>query len=67
MRVVEDFSTGALKTRMKRADRLGAAFAVILGENELAEGVVTIKDMKNAAQETVAWDRVAGIIGGAGK
>ncbi|MCC6502721.1 MAG: histidine--tRNA ligase [Deltaproteobacteria bacterium] len=67
IRVVEDFSTGALKTRMKRADRLGAAFAVILGENELAEGVVTIKDMKNAAQETIAWDRVAGIIGGAGK
>ena len=67
IRVVEDFSSGALKTRMKRADRLGASFAVILGENELNEGVATVKDMKAATQETVAWDSVPRIIGGAGK
>ena len=52
---------------MKRADRLGASFAVILGENELNEGVATVKDMKAATQETVAWDSVPRIIGGAGK
>lgn len=62
VRVVEEFSTGGLKTRMKRADRLGADFAVILGENELKEGVVTVKDMKAARQETVAWNKVASII-----
>ena len=67
IRVVEDFSSGALKTRMKRADRLGASFAVILGENELNEGVATVKDMKAATQETVAWDRVPHIISVAGK
>jgi histidyl-tRNA synthetase len=66
IRVVEEFSAGGLKTRMKRADRLGADFAVILGENELNEGAVTIKDMKQARQDTVAWDKVASIIAGAG-
>ncbi|CAG1066683.1 histidyl-tRNA synthetase [uncultured bacterium] len=66
IRVVEEFSAGGLKTRMKRADRLGADFAVILGENELNEGVVTVKDMKQARQDTVAWDKVASIIAGAG-
>jgi histidyl-tRNA synthetase len=66
IRVVEEFSSGGLKTRMKRADRLGADFAVILGENELNEGVVTVKDMKQARQDTVAWDKVASIITGAG-
>lgn len=62
IRVVEDFSAGGLKSRMKRADRLGADYAVILGENELNEGVATVKDMKQATQETVAWDKVASII-----
>lgn len=56
-RVVEDFSTGALKNRMKKADRLGAAYAVILGEDELNTGTVTIKEMKTASQERVAWDK----------
>lgn len=65
IRVVEDFSGGALKTRMKRADRLGADYAVILGENELNDGVATVKDMKQARQETVAWDKVPLIIAGA--
>ncbi|MBI2400879.1 MAG: ATP phosphoribosyltransferase regulatory subunit, partial [Deltaproteobacteria bacterium] len=64
IRVVEDFSAGGLKSRMKRADRLGADYAVILGENELNEGVATVKDMKQATQETVAWDKVAALIKG---
>ena len=64
IRVVEDFSAGGLKSRMKRADRLGADYAVIVGENELNQGVATVKDMKQATQETVAWDRVADLIKG---
>lgn len=67
LRVVEEFSTGGLKTRMKRADRLGADYAVILGENELKEGVATVKDMRQATQETVSWDNVASIISGGGR
>lgn len=62
IRVVEEFSTGGLKTRMKRADRLGADYVVILGENELKEGVATVKHMKEARQETIAWDEVVTII-----
>jgi len=47
---------------MKRADRLGADYVVILGENELASGVISVKDMKKAEQATVAWDRALEII-----
>jgi histidyl-tRNA synthetase len=54
--VVEDFSEGPLKSRMKRADRSGARFALILGEDELKAGVITLKDMATAEQERVAWD-----------
>lgn len=52
-RVVEDFSSGPLKFRMKRADRLGASYAVIFGEDELASGALTLKDMATGAQEKV--------------
>jgi histidyl-tRNA synthetase len=60
--VVEEFSEGSLKSRMKRADRLGASYAVILGDDELKDGVVVLKDMKTAAQEKVRWETVAGKI-----
>lgn len=53
IRIIEIFTEGSLKTRMKMADRLGARFAVILGEDELAAGIVTIKDMKTASQTQV--------------
>ncbi|MBI5468878.1 MAG: histidine--tRNA ligase, partial [Deltaproteobacteria bacterium] len=44
------------------ADRLGASYAVILGDDELRDGVVVLKDMKTAAQEKLGWDAVAGKI-----
>ncbi|MBI5644068.1 MAG: histidine--tRNA ligase [Deltaproteobacteria bacterium] len=59
IRVVEDFSTGALKNRMKRADRMGARYTVILGEDELNSGVVAIKDMKTSAQVKLPFDLAA--------
>jgi histidyl-tRNA synthetase len=38
---------------MKRADRLKAAFALILGEDELGAGVVSVKDMTTGGQSRV--------------
>lgn len=56
--VIEEFSEGQLKNRMKRADRLGATHVLILGEDELRQGVVTIKDMASAAQEKVGFEEL---------
>jgi len=53
MRVIEDFSGGTLKKRMKRADKLGARWTVIIGDDELAGGVAAVKDMRSATQEKV--------------
>jgi histidyl-tRNA synthetase len=39
---------------MKRADRLKAAFALILGDDELAAGEVSVKDMSTSGQSRVA-------------
>lgn len=48
---------GSFKAQFKRADRSGAAYALVLGEEEVAEGVCQIKDLRgNADQERVARD-----------
>jgi len=45
-----EYEGRSLKSQMKRADRVGAAFALILGEDELAAGEVSVKDMATGAQ-----------------
>ena len=42
-----------LKALLRRADKIGAHFALIIGENELAQGVVQVRDLKNSAQQSV--------------
>lgn len=37
---------GALKNQLKRADRSGAAFAVLLGENECQNGLASVKNLR---------------------
>jgi len=49
-----DYSGKSLKAQMKRAGRSGAPYALIVGENELAEGAVVLRDMGAGAQEKVA-------------
>ena len=41
---------------MKRADRAGARYVVIVGGDELARGEVTLKDMTTGEQRAVARD-----------
>lgn len=45
-----------LKNQMKLADRSGARIAVIIGEDELANGTATIKDLAEGTQRTVSRD-----------
>jgi histidyl-tRNA synthetase len=44
---------GNLAKRMKKADKLGAVVALILGDTELAKGVVMLKDLKTGEQREV--------------
>ena len=45
--------SGNMKKRMKRANTLGAVAAVILGEDELAQGNATVRDMETGDQVQV--------------
>ena len=47
----------SMKAQMKAADRSGAAMAVIVGDDELAAGTVTVRDLRgDGGQQTVALD-----------
>jgi histidyl-tRNA synthetase len=51
---------GSFKSQMKKADKSGAEFALILGEQELAEEKIGIKPMRSTEeQSSVALDALA--------
>jgi histidyl-tRNA synthetase len=50
--------------RMKRADRIGARFALSLGEDELARGVVRLRDLGSGAEEELRRDELAARLAG---
>jgi histidyl-tRNA synthetase len=53
LRVMMDHENRSLKNQMKQADKQNAGFTVILGENELANREVLLKDMHSGAQQLV--------------
>ena len=50
---------GNVKKRMRRANSLGARFALLLGEDELAKRVTSLRDLDSGEQETVALDALS--------
>jgi histidyl-tRNA synthetase len=48
----------SFKSRMKQADRLGARFVAILGDDEMARGVWAVRDMARSVQEDVPQGRI---------
>ncbi len=52
-------SATSLKAQMKKADKSGAALTVIIAQQELDEQKISIKDMINGEQKSVAQDWLA--------
>jgi histidyl-tRNA synthetase len=59
LRVESDLRGGSLKSQLRRADKMNARIAMILGEAEVANRVVQLKDLRNQTQEEVPRDRIA--------
>ena len=57
--VVTADRSGNMKKRMNRADKANAAFAVIIGDNEVEQGVVTLKRLDSGEQSEVAFADLA--------
>jgi histidyl-tRNA synthetase len=46
----------SFKGQMKHADGLGAHFAAILGDDELSEATITLRDLGRGEQRSLPWD-----------
>jgi histidyl-tRNA synthetase len=57
-----DYAGRSLKAQMRQADRLGARFVCVLGDDEVAQGVVALKPMGGGEQRTVALDQIVGVL-----
>lgn len=50
---------GSFKSQFKKADKSGAAYAIILGDDEVAQRQVTIKPLRDTTeQHSLAWDEL---------
>jgi histidyl-tRNA synthetase len=47
-------NAGSIKSQLKRADASGAAYALILGDDEIAGGKVTVKNLRDGTQSDQA-------------
>jgi histidyl-tRNA synthetase len=64
LRVQINLGGGSFKTQFKRADKSGAQFALILGDDEVARGVVALKALRQElAQEECPMDRISERLG----
>lgn len=54
--------SGNMGKRMKRADKLGARAAIIMGEDELARAMVTLRDLDAGTQQEVALDGLEDVL-----
>ncbi len=62
--VESDLRGTSLKSQLRRADKLGARIAFIVGENELARGVVQWKDLEKSESGEVPFELAAGLVAG---
>jgi len=53
-----DYSLKSLKAQLKRADKLNAKYVLIIGEDELANEEIIIRDMEKANQEKIKKDYI---------
>lgn len=54
VRIMTNYGGGNFKKQLGRADKNGARIALILGEDEIANGTVTVKELATGEQQTLA-------------
>jgi len=58
LKVRQMFTKDSLKAQLEEANRLGAKISLILGQKEIIDGTILIRDMESAIQEVVDYKKV---------
>ncbi|HBU28206.1 TPA: histidine--tRNA ligase [Candidatus Uhrbacteria bacterium] len=56
--VVEAFGKASLKAQLESANKVGAHVAVILGQQEVQDGTIIVRDMDSGSQETIPIEKL---------
>lgn len=59
IRVASSFSKDDLKNQLSIAAKLGVRYTLIMGQKELSEGTILLRDMDGGMQETIAFNKIA--------
>ena len=62
-KVQTDICGRGLKAQMKYADKIGAKFSLVLGDNEVESGKATLKNMSNSAEKEIALAEIVEELG----
>ena len=52
-KVTVEYNSKGFKSHLKGADRVGARYALLIGEDELANGTVWVKDLESKEEKTI--------------
>jgi len=58
IRIAETFGKDSLKAQLIAADKLEVRYTLLLGQKEVLEGTIIIRDMKTGKQDIVKFDKV---------
>ncbi len=58
IRVETDYQGASLKSQMKKADKYGAGYTLIIGEQEIATGTAILRNMQTKEQTSLAFSGI---------
>lgn len=62
IRVDQSFGARSIKASMKSADKSGAMFAIVIGDDDIAADSVTVKNLRDGSQELVANSHMVDVV-----
>jgi len=60
--VAEAFGKNALKAQLETANKLGVGLTIILGQKEVLDGTIIVRDMESGAQEIVDVNKIVSVV-----
>jgi histidyl-tRNA synthetase len=57
-KVIIEYTSKSLKAHLKGADRINARYCAVIGENELKEGTIWVKDLQNSSENVIAINQL---------